>query len=135
MFIAKLVILCNLCNYKIILDLLQATSANSGGHISHIGGELSGLLFGYFLNKGRDLTAWINLCIDLPMIVCTRCKKKEPKFNVRPGGRTDDYTYNRERRKREERIDKILEKIKENGYANLTEEEKRELFNASSRNK
>lgn len=44
-----------------------------------------------------------------------------------------DHEYNTRRRAQQERIDAILDKVRRSGYASLTEEEKRELFNNSNR--
>ena len=44
-----------------------------------------------------------------------------------------DQAYNAQRRAQREKIDKILEKVRRSGYASLTEEEKKELFNNSRR--
>lgn len=47
--------------------------------------------------------------------------------------RQSDYEYNAQRKARQEEIDRILDKIKASGYQNLTEEEKKTLFDASRR--
>ena len=44
-----------------------------------------------------------------------------------------DQAYNAQRRAQREKLDKILDKVRRSGYASLTEEEKKELFNNSSR--
>ncbi len=44
-----------------------------------------------------------------------------------------DQAYNAQRRAQREKLDKILEKVRRSGYASLTEEEKKELFNNSRR--
>lgn len=44
-----------------------------------------------------------------------------------------DHAYNSRRREENEVIDHILDKIRRGGYASLTEEEKRQLFDASQR--
>ena len=44
-----------------------------------------------------------------------------------------DHRYNESKRKNEERMDEILDKVKRSGYASLTDEEKRELFDRSQR--
>ena len=40
---------------------------------------------------------------------------------------------NRQKKAREEEVDRILTKVKEGGYESLTAEEKRRLFDASQR--
>ena len=44
-----------------------------------------------------------------------------------------DYAYNQTKKQQSDEIDRILEKIKKSGYAGLTAEEKRKLFEASNR--
>ena len=44
-----------------------------------------------------------------------------------------DQEYNLRRRKEQERIDEILDKVRRSGYASLTEEEKKDLFNNTRR--
>ena len=126
-----------LASIVIVLDLLLVTSSNAGGHIAHIGGALSGWAFAAGLNRGRDLTSWINRVIDfftgLPSL--PRRRRRQPKMKVHMGGsrRQADYDYNAERRARNAEIDRILEKLKANGYQSLTAEEKKALFDASKR--
>jgi hypothetical protein len=61
-------------------------------------------------------------------------KAKKGKFTYSKGtARNDDYEYNARKKSDEAAIDKILEKIKKGGYASLTDDEKKRLFDASSR--
>lgn len=133
------------------LDLLFVTADNAGGHIAHLGGALGGLLFAYFLNKGTDLTRYINNIIDFcchPSAFCP--KPRKPKMKVNYGGKAQKTTnewkgsYTEPEQQtveepqpqsadKQARINEIREKIKQSGYQGLTEEEKKELFNASIR--
>ncbi|MBQ8736267.1 MAG: rhomboid family intramembrane serine protease [Bacteroidaceae bacterium] len=64
-------------------------------------------------------------------------KKKKPKMTINYGGgttsneRQKDYEYNARKKQDNEEIDRILDKVRKDGYANLTTEEKNKLFNAS----
>ena len=60
-------------------------------------------------------------------------RKKKPKFTYTRGGRSADYDYNARKKADEAELDRILEKVKKGGYASLSEEEKRRLFEASSK--
>jgi hypothetical protein len=61
-------------------------------------------------------------------------KKKKPKMNVHYGGeRGRDYEYNEQKKRDNEEIDRILDKIRKNGYSCLTDEEKDTLFKASNK--
>lgn len=60
---------------------------------------------------------------------------RKPKMTVvnNPNNRQADYEYNEQKKARNEEIDRILDKIRQSGFENLTEEEKRTLFDASKR--
>ena len=61
--------------------------------------------------------------------------ERKPKMrvtNVREQNH-EDHAYNARRREESAEIDRILDKIRLNGYQNLTDEEKATLFNASKR--
>ena len=115
------------------MDLLFITSSNAGGHIAHLGGALSGLWFAAGLNKGYDLTAWINRALD-GLSSLFAFKPRKPKMKVHYGSnRQKDYDYNARKKEQNEEIDRILDKLKKSGYESLTAEEKKSLFDASKR--
>ena len=61
--------------------------------------------------------------------------KRTPKMrvtNVREANYAD-HQYNEQKRQNNEEIDRILDKIRKNGYQNLSESEKATLFNASKK--
>ena len=58
-------------------------------------------------------------------------RPSKPKMNIFKGKRTDDYDYNAQKKEQNAEVDRILEKLKKNGYSSLTEEEKKRLFDAS----
>ena len=114
-------------------DLLFITSENAGGHIAHLGGALAGLWFASALSKGTDVTAWLNKLFDGIASLFDR-KPRKPKMKVHYGGnRQKDYDYNARRKKENDEIDRILDKLKKSGYESLTTEEKKSLFDASKR--
>lgn len=123
----------------VVLDLLMVTTDNAGGHIAHIGGAASGLLFVWLLDRGIDLTAWINRTIDAVDLILDRMRRhrhrKRPKMKVSFGSRGATASNSKTSaeavaKKRQDRINRILDKIRQSGYQSLTEEEKKELFNA-----
>ena len=115
------------------MDLFFITSSNAGGHISHLGGALAGLWFAASLNKGRDITAWINRTLDtFTEFFSPRTRK--PKMKIHYGGnRQKDYDYNARKKSQFDEIDRILDKLKKSGYESLTADEKKSLFDASKR--
>ncbi|MCD8181928.1 MAG: rhomboid family intramembrane serine protease [Bacteroides sp.] len=114
-------------------DLLFITASNAGGHIAHLGGALAGLWFAASLNKGTDITAWINKTLDAITSLFS-FKPRKPKMKVRYGnGKQKDYDYNARKKAQSDEIDRILDKLKKSGYESLTTEEKKNLFDASKR--
>jgi membrane associated rhomboid family serine protease len=120
--------------FMVVTDLLFVTSGNGGGHIAHLGGALAGWWFAKSLQKGHDITRWINQVFDWFSggIKISRPAKK-PKMKVNRGGKADDYDYNARKKQQSEEIDRILDKLKQSGYASLTTEEKKRLFDASKK--
>ena len=98
-----------------IIDL----SVNTGGKISHIGGALFGLLYGYYLKKGIDL---FNLNLF--------SSNKKLKI-VSKGDYNSDLS--RKNHNSEQVMNEILDKISKSGYDSLTKKEKDELFKLSQK--
>lgn len=109
------------------LDLIYISAENSGGHIAHIGGALSGYLYIVLLKSGTDLSKGISAIIDFFVNLfkpkkATPFKKvhKNPQPQQRPAAKTKDLT--------QKQIDDILDKISKSGYDSLTKDEKDFLF-------
>ena len=124
------------------IDLLGLGAINSGGSISHLGGALMGYIFALCLQKGNDISLPITRIIDWivnhwPTGILQ--PKKHIKVTVNNTANMSDAEWNRQQKqqaqKRQERIDQILEKIKKSGYQNLTDEEKKSLFDLSKTEK
>lgn len=115
------------------IDFFSLSSGNNaGGHVAHIGGALVGYIFANRYKKGKDITLPISRFLDF---VANLFKKREVKGKhkvvyKRP---ENDYDYNYRQKQRSKDIDAILDKLKKSGYNNLTEEEKRKLFDASKK--
>lgn len=114
-------------------DLLFITSSNGGGHIAHLGGAATGLLWAWALGKGTDLTRGINSLLNSIGAIFSP-KPRKPKIKVTHGGKhASDYEYNARKKADDDAINRILDKLKKSGYDSLTTEEKQRLFNASRR--
>lgn len=132
------------CGY-IAIELFLALGEHSDGvaHVAHLGG----MLFGYLLIKGwrkqsSTFNGWDGYEIkDKPHTLLGRIRRwlRLDKNNVADEdlnyGRQNttsrnqqDWDYNAKAKKKEDEIDKILDKIRRSGYQSLTEEEKRKLF-------
>ena len=111
------------------IDLLSVTSVNAGGSIAHIGGALSGFLFTFSLQKGKDITMGINKLIDIFANIFT----PRPKIKVKYTNKKTDAQWNTKKKANNEKIDEILDQIKKSGYENLTAEQKKTLFDISKK--
>ena len=103
--------------FLLLMDIIQIPVENSGGHIAHLGGALTGyLMFRSF--KGIDF-------VDVYSKLTTRNINK--KKNRKKSFSNSNFD--------QKKIDSILDKISESGYESLTKEEKNYLFKASNKKK
>ncbi len=124
----------------LVLDFVLALSGSFSSVTAHWGGALGGFLFAKSENTGVDVTSWAQVFFGGR----TRKKKKgwidrleewlsgssEPTPSSSPS-RSASTSTGRRSRAAEEEIDRILDKISEQGYDALTDEEKRILHEAS----
>ena len=110
------------------------TSANGGGHIAHLVGALAGWWFAIGLNKGYDVTRWLNACVDALSFQGHHRSGHGVKMKVHfgNGNRQDDARSTREQVSEEE-VNRILDKLRKSGYGSLTSDEKRSLFDVSKK--
>jgi hypothetical protein len=118
----------------IILDVLMIASDNAGGNIAHLGGAIYGFWFITQFKKGRDIGNWLNILLDKIAGIF----KPRPKLNVsyrKNAKRMSDEEYNRNKVEQQKEIDRILDKIAQGGYENLSKKEKETLFKMSANKK
>jgi hypothetical protein len=125
----------------LVIDFLLALTGGSSSISAHWGGALGGFLFARAERTGVDVTSWAQMFVGGRK----RSKKKKKTWVDRledwlTGG---DLTTSDEaesgparpgrskRQAAEEEVDRILDKISEQGYDALSEEEKRILHEAS----
>jgi len=146
----------------VLLDVFSVAqiAPNTGGSIAHLGGAAFGWLFVILLRQGTDLSIPINGAIDAgsgffkTLFSGNRNapprKKRKPHVAYKnPNRRAQQEKRNKPQSRKErssnntsktgdlshqERVDAILDKIKQSGYESLTTEEKEYLFNASKQN-
>lgn len=145
-----------------VIEILEGFGASDGvAHFAHLGGMLFGLLLIlYWKGKFRKThfagdSFWTasttydsyegtydkgegGIFDNLKNIFGgskSNNSRKKPKMTVTYGSseREKDYEYNSEKKVDSEEIDRILDKVRKNGYANLTTEEKNKLFEASKK--
>lgn len=126
----------------LVLDLVSiANNINTGGHAAHLGGFFFGCFFVVQLRAGRDLAEPVNRAIDWASSLFSRSTRKAPKPRRKAqmvvkgpfSGKNNAGTGNSDLLPFQQRLDYILDKIKAQGYQNLTEEEKDFLHKASKK--
>lgn len=117
----------------VIIDFASVPGENGGGHIAHIGGAIIGFIFVLQLKRGNDWSAWMNRFFDWSANLFNPEKKEWKKT-----ARKDLYyktrgtqPYKKIPNVTQKRIDEILDKISQQGYRFLTDEEKEILKRAS----
>ncbi|MBO7099753.1 MAG: rhomboid family intramembrane serine protease [Bacteroidaceae bacterium] len=134
-----------------VIELLSAFGRPGDGvaHFAHLGGMLVGLmLLLYWRNGGgRNGRSSQNNYYDRTYYdrgqgggfnfrqwFSKKFGKKNPDIKVSWGSKYDkDFTYQQRKQQEEAELDRILDKVKKSGYANLTDEEKRRLFDMSQK--
>ncbi len=122
--------------FSIVLDVLMIRSANSGGHLAHLGGAIWGFYYIYMLRKGTDFSKYFNKLASIKISQFFMRPKKTKFKNVYTNKRKmSDEDYNYQKKTDQDKIDKILDKISKSGYESLSKEEKELLFRTSSKKK
>lgn len=132
--------------FLIVLDLVGISGTdNTGGHVAHLGGMMFGGLFVYLLRQGTDLADGFNAFFAMISDIFSRNKGRDVKrsplsvshkakvIKQAQGKRMKGNSVSDEALPYQEQLDRILDKIKESGYDNLSGEEKEFLFQASKR--
>ncbi len=115
----------------IVMDLLMINAGNAGGHIAHLGGALWG--FAYVKMLPHFDPAKLFGILSAENVKKYRTSRKKT-FKVHYGkAPISDEEYNLQKKEKQQRIDKILDKISQSGYNSLTKEEKELLFSTSKK--
>jgi membrane associated rhomboid family serine protease len=118
--------------FYIISDLATISFSDTGNLIAHIAGAITGFLFVFFLRLGFDWSRWMNNFFDWVNNLFNPNKPKKGKnrkeelfykSSATPYKKTPNLT--------QQRVDEILDKINQQGYNFLTDEEKDLLKRAS----
>jgi membrane associated rhomboid family serine protease len=118
--------------FSILLDILMIASYNAGGHIAHIGGALYGYLFILQYRKGKDIGRWLNNFLD-DLVTLLRLRRRLNVSFKKKTRTVSDMEYSHRKATDHKEIDRILDKIAQSGYDNLTRKEKETLFRMSKR--
>lgn len=105
----------------LIIDLIQIPFGNAGGHIAHLGGALLGAIWGYnFRRSGFNILGWLESVLRYISKFSLKRRKLKVAYK-NPVRQSMKGHGNKE-------LDLILDKISQNGFDSLTEEEKKKLF-------
>ncbi len=113
------------------IDLGTIGLSNGAVLIAHIVSGLTGFLFVYQLKRGNDIGAWIgNLADWINNLFNPEKKHHQQEFYYK----ITQKPYEKTHRFSQQKLDEILDKINEQGYHFLTDEEKEFLKKASKEN-
>jgi membrane associated rhomboid family serine protease len=119
----------------LVLDLISiANNVNTGGHLAHLGGAMMGWFYIFSLKQGRDFSAYFSWKINLTSNEAerrkTKAKKESSPFQkvFRSGSSKGSHKTDSDH---ESTLNAILDKINEQGYDSLSDEEKDFLYKAS----
>jgi membrane associated rhomboid family serine protease len=116
----------------LIIHFATISISDTGTLITQTAAAVTGLLFIFFLRKGYDWSEWMNNFFDWVNNLFNPDKPKKGKAlkeelfyksNAAPFSKTSKLT--------QQRVDEILDKISQQGYQFLTEEERELLKRAS----
>ncbi len=117
----------------VFLDIIATSkNVNTGGAFAHLGGAAFGWFFVRQLREGTDYSVPVNRFFNWVGNIFKakkskskmRVSYKNPNYQQQASSDTDTFSH-------QEKLDSILDKIRENGYEKLSEEEKEFLYNAS----
>lgn len=114
----------------IVLDLIDVSVSNSGGHIAHLSGALFGFIYIKLLQSGTDLSKGVTSVIDF-FANLFKPKKATPfkKVYRNPNPQPNRTAQKPAKDITQQQIDEILDKISRSGYDSLTSAEKDFLRN------
>ncbi len=118
----------------LLLDVVGLANDDGTAHFAHLGGALIGFLSVTNLNSSRNI-------INMSESFGQRFKKfwsgifkPGPRMKVERGGRPKtDEQFNLDKKARQEKTNKILDKISKSGYESLSKAEKEFLFSQSQK--
>ena len=128
----------------LVLDFIGiANVSNTGGHFGHLGGAFFGWLYVYLLRDGTDLSIFVNRIFNwfsdlfTPVQVSDSRSRSAKHLKVEhvasaiKKDRSKKGKHKSDALSEQDRIDLILDKIREKGINSLSDEEREFLNNAS----
>jgi membrane associated rhomboid family serine protease len=113
----------------VVLDLINASVENTGGHLAHLAGALFGFIYIKLLQSGTDLSRGVSGTISFFGNLFK--SRKEAPFTKVHRNAAPQYHRNTAVKPKDitqKQIDDVLDKISKSGYDSLTKAEKDFLF-------
>lgn len=116
-------------------EVVQMTQIDGIAHFAHLGGALIGFLSVQNLHSSSNIINWTESIHQRILSYFSDRKKRSPRMKVQKGGGVpkSDEQYNMDAKAKQQKIDKILDKISKSGYESLTKAEKDFLFSQSNK--
>jgi len=116
----------------LIIHFATISISDTGTLITRIAAAITGLLFIFFLRKGYDWSEWMNNFFDWVNNLFNPDKPKKGKpLKEELFYKSDTAPFAKTPKLTQQRVDEILDKISQQGYQYLTEEEREILKRAS----
>jgi membrane associated rhomboid family serine protease len=107
--------------FLIYVTMLYA--GDQGGNLVHLGGAIGGILWGYYIKKGVEISGFLENIFNL-------FDKKSQKSKIKTVYSNQHKSIVKNQKSSDQaKIDAILDKISKSGYESLSSEEKSFLFN------
>jgi membrane associated rhomboid family serine protease len=120
----------------VVADLAQTMNNDGTAHFAHLGGALIGFLSVQNIYSSSNIINWTESVHQrLLTYFSDRKKRRKSHLKMQKGGRVvkSDEEYNLDAKAKQQKIDKILDKISKSGYESLTKAEKDFLFSQSNK--
>ncbi len=126
-----------LAGFFILTDILSLGLNDGTAHFAHLGGVVIGMVSVQNLYGKNNVISLFSSLMKRITDFLKSLFSTNSKMKVKKGGATrgpafkTDEEYNSDKKKRQEKIDLILDKISKSGYDSLTKAEKEFLFDQS----
>ncbi len=125
--------------FYVLIAFANSAGSNAGGELAHLGGAALGYFYILQLQKGIDLGKPVqsvglffeNLFSQKSKVKVTY--RRGPESAKKKSSSSTTVSNTGGGKSTQEEIDRILDKIAEKGYDNLSKEEKRKLFDFSNK--
>lgn len=116
----------------VLSDFFQIMKNDGIAHFAHLGGAFLGFLSVQHLYSSNNFINWSETKVQN---IKARLKSSSNKASQSTSSRTrkTDEQYNMEAKEKQEKINKILDKISKSGYESLSKSEKEFLFSQSKK--